>query len=104
MDHLLTSMIALIARPADHHGKKVGVIGYCVLAFEGNGLYVSEWDCRAAITKNALWLEVPPDADREKLSGRVVLVKGTFDAGNLGHLGMYSGCIREVETMQAWGR
>lgn len=62
-----TSLISLIARPSDFDGKRVVAIGFCLLVFEGKGLYLSETDCRAAITKNALWLEVPFSPDTQPL-------------------------------------
>jgi hypothetical protein len=100
---LSLSVINLIARPSDHDGKKVRVIGFCVLAFEGKALYLSEMDFRASITKNALWLETPLSPENQKLSEKVLLVEGTFDATSLGHLGMYSGTIRDVGRLVVWG-
>jgi hypothetical protein len=102
-DILFTSLIRLIACPGEHAGRTVSVIGFCVLAFEGKALYVSELDHRAAITKNALWLDVTLTPEYKKLSGTVVLVEGVFDPTNMGHLRMYSGSITNVTRMQTWG-
>ena len=40
------SLIELIARPELYDGKRVRVIGFVNLQFEGNGLYVSRGDGR----------------------------------------------------------
>jgi hypothetical protein len=102
MEPLFVSAICLIACPSDYDGKKVIVIGFCLLVFEGKGLYLSEADRRTSITKNAFWLDLPMSADNQKLSEQVVLVEGTFDATNLGHGSMYSGTIKDVTRFQKW--
>jgi hypothetical protein len=102
-ESLFTSLIRLIACPDEHANKTVCVIGFCVLKFEGQALYVSEVDRKSSITKNALWLDVTPTPEQRQLSGRVVLVEGVFDPTDEGHLDMYSGSIRDVTRLEAWG-
>jgi hypothetical protein len=99
---VFTSVIHLIQHPSDYHGKKVRLMGFCVVEFEGKAIYVSEEDHRTAVTKNAIWLEVALSAENRALSGKVDLVEGTFDADSKGHLGMYSGTVREVERFEVW--
>src|SRR4051812_16809265 len=55
MDVSRVSLITLIANPATYDGKRVRVIGFLRLEFEGNNLYVAKSDYEAAISKNAVW-------------------------------------------------
>lgn len=96
------SLIALIANPTAFDGKRVRVIGFLHLEFEGDHLYVSKADSDAAISKNAVWITPPAHIPTEGLSDQYVLVEGTFDARMTGHLGMNSGSIREVGRLQRW--
>jgi hypothetical protein len=95
-----TSVIQLIHNPGEHHGRKVRVIGFCAVAFEGTAMYVSEAEYRAAATKKAIWLEVPLSRANQKLNEKLALVEGTFDAENMGHLRMYAGCIKDVDRFE----
>lgn len=98
------SIVNLIAAPSDFDGKRVRVVGFLALEFEGTALYLHEEDCRRRITRNGVWLALPrqvPEAHLE-LRGRYVLVEGTFSAGRKGHGGMASGSIGEITRLVAW--
>jgi len=99
---VFTSVIRLIGCPEELRGHSVRVIGYCVLRFEGRAIYLAEADFLNAVTKNALWLDVDLKPEYTKLDGQYVLVEGTFDSDNRGHLQLYSGTVRDVKRMEAW--
>jgi hypothetical protein len=99
-DPVDVSLLQLIATPEQYSGKRVRVIGFCHLEFEGNGLYVHREDYERAIYKNAIWLEV--GVDRRGLSDQYVLVEGTFDARDKGHLDLFSGSLTAVTRMLRW--
>jgi hypothetical protein len=94
------SLLQLIARPEQYNGKRVRVIGFCHLEFEGNGLYVHGEDYERAIYKNGIWLDVGPE--KQGFSDEYVLVEGTFDARMKGHLSLFSGSLRAVTRMDRW--
>lgn len=96
------SLIRLIQVPEQYHGKKVRAVGHGAVEFEHKALYVSADDLRNAITKNALWLDVPLDAQTKKLNGKVLLVEATFDKDHLGHLKLFSGCLAKVTRAEVW--
>jgi hypothetical protein len=102
-DSTFVSIINLISRPSDYHGKKVSVIGFAVVQFEGNGLFLSDTDFRVGITKNALWLEIPLTPENRSLSEKFVLVDAVFDATRFGHMGMYSATLADVTRLLVWG-
>jgi hypothetical protein len=97
------SLIALIADPASYDGRGVSVVGVASLEFEGTGIFLGEYDFRHRITKNGLWLDVDPGTDSAAISlchGAPVIVEGTFEAANHGHLGMWSGAITKVQWLR----
>jgi len=94
------SLVQLVANPAEWHGKLVRVIGFCHLEFEGDALYFHRDDFEQAISKNAVWLDVPEG--RQALSDQYVLVEGVFDAESHGHLGAFSGVLKDVRRMERW--
>src|SRR6185503_1074689 len=100
------SLIALIANPKEFDGHKVRVMGYLNLEFEGNCIYLHKEDYDQAITKNGLWVEMNRDSTRipsiMKCIKKNVLMEGTFDANNQGHMGLYSGAIRQVTRLEPW--
>ncbi|MDP9076504.1 MAG: hypothetical protein M3O71_03695 [Bacteroidota bacterium] len=78
------------------------------LEFEGNGIYLNEEDYYQSISKNGLWVEM--DKESTKLPGvrqcnrQYVLMEGTFDAVNQGHMGAFSGAIKDIKRLEAWSR
>ncbi len=96
------SLIALIQHPEKYHGKKVRVVAYCSMEFEGKALWVAKDDLEKAITKNAVWLDVKLDEKTKKLDKKVVIVEGVYDSKRNGHLGMYSGMIGNVTRVELW--
>ena len=103
------SLEELIARPELYDGKRVRVIGFVNFEFEGNALYISKEDWQRSIARNGLWIDPPQrfetDSGPSKIqpNQRYVLVEGTFNARNPGHLGMWSGAIERVTRLDPWG-
>lgn len=94
------SLIQLISTPAAYDAKTVRVIGFCHLEFEGNGLYLHREDFERAIYKNAIWIDAP--RDKAALSDQYVLIEATFDASEHGHVGLFSGSLKDVTRMERW--
>jgi hypothetical protein len=103
------SLVELIARPELYDGKRVRVIGFVNFEFEGNGIYISQEDWRRSIARNGLWIDPPSrfetDSGPSKVqpNQRYVIVEGTFNLRNPGHLGMWSGAIQRVTRLEPWG-
>ena len=88
---LFVSLIHVLQNPDQYADKPVRVVGVASVKFEVTGLYVSLDDMRNAVTKNALWIEVPSNEETlGELSGKYVIVEGVFDQKGKGHLGMWS--------------
>ena len=108
-DSIDVSVIQLIATPERFDGKRVRVIGFLNLEFEGNALYVHREDYDQAIAKNALWIDTTPQKTgsvsafaSKNLSNQYVIVEGVFDAKNTGHKGSFSGAIKEISRADRW--
>jgi hypothetical protein len=102
-------VIQLIATPERFDGKRVRVIGFLKLEFEGNALYVHREDYDQAIAKNALWIDTTPQKTgstpafaSKDLSDQYVIVEGVFDAKNTGHMGSFSGAIKQISRADRW--
>ncbi len=97
------SLIDLTANKEKYKGKKIRVIGYLNLEFEGNGLYLHKEDYDRGITKNALWLTISRDSihppDIKKCIKNYVILEGTFDTME-GHMGAYSGSIENITRLE----
>ena len=74
------SLINLIATPKDFDGKRVRVIGFARLEFEGNAIYLHREDYLQGITKNGLWLDVENASKKSatEANNRYVIVEGVF--------------------------
>lgn len=99
---MFVSIIQLIANPTAFDQKRVLVMGYAVLKFESQHIYLSETDAKHGITKNSLWLDVSDQlyAERARFDQRYVLVEGTFNARRRGHLGLSSGSLENIERLE----
>jgi hypothetical protein len=98
------SIIHLIATPERYHGKLVRLVGFVHIEFEGNAIYLHREDFDRLLTRNALWLSITPDIDKQadKYNDRYVLVEGTFNAENKGHFERCSGSIENIKRLDAW--
>ena len=107
-DHESVSLINLIATPDRYDSKKVAVAGWITLKFENMSL------CLASVvpsSKECIWVEIedssgsssqPPARITDKvnawssMSGKRVVVHGTFDKANTGHFGGWSGAVGRI--------
>jgi len=96
------SLAELITVPERFDGKRVRVVGYAHFEFEGSGLYLHREDSEHLLTKNGVWLTTPAHTDLRRVNDRYVLVEGLFVAREHGHMGMWSGTIREVTRLDPW--
>ncbi len=80
---LSVPLAQLIANSKQYHGKRVRVVGFCHLEFEGNGLYIQGEDYSHGVTKHAIWLEVEGSRGVLILNDDYVVVEGTFSAEQL---------------------
>lgn len=97
------SILQLIVTPERYDGKRVQVEGFLHLEFEGNVLYLSENDYIHHLHKNGLWVTRNSVINDKvsKLNSRYVIVVGTFDASNKGHMSMNSGSLRDISAADA---
>ena len=100
-DPLGVSLVQLIANPDWYEGKRVRVKGYCHLEFEEQSLYLHREDADLMNTSNAVWLESDSsDLEQAKLNEQFVLVEGVFTGKSRGHLGAWSGTIRDITRFE----
>ncbi|GAB5562454.1 MAG: hypothetical protein SynsKO_41010 [Synoicihabitans sp.] len=98
------SMMRLLGSPEEFHGKRIRVIGFVHLEFEGDGIYLHREDFNQRIYKNGLWISALPEV-REKLQSlndRYVFVEGIFRTDQKGHMGLWSGSIMDVSIAFEW--
>ena len=96
------SLITLIQSPDKFEGKAIRVVGLCTLGFEGKAIWASGEALDKAITKDAIWLEVPLTDKLRTEHQKVMIVEGVFTAQRKGHLGLYSGTIEQISRIDRW--
>jgi hypothetical protein len=98
------TLVRLIANPETFDGKLIRVIGFLRLEFEGDVLYLHREDYENAILGDGIWVEVTPMIQRQRptLNMKYVLVEGIFNASERGHMGMWSGTIKQVRRAELW--
>ena len=98
------TLVRLIASPEKFDGKLIRVIGFLRLEFEGNVLYLHREDYENAILGDGIWVDVTPVVTKQSatLNMNYVLLEGVFSAGERGHMGMWSGTIKQVRRAQLW--
>ena len=103
-DETDVSLVQLITHPDHYHGKRVRLIGYMHLEFEGDALYMHRDDYAYVIYKNGLALELTSSqrASAAKISDRYVTVEGTFNGKQGGYGGAFSGSIGGVTRLADW--
>ena len=102
-DPLDVSLIQLISSPDKFDGKLVRVEGFLRLEFEGEALYLHQEDDEQMLTKNAIWIDASPDMmkKRDSVNKKYVLLEGTFDAKNHGHMALFSGSLHAITRADA---
>jgi hypothetical protein len=98
------TLVQLIANPEKFDGRLIRVIGFLRLEFEGNVLYLHREDYEYAILGNGIWVDVTPaiTKQRSKLNMNYVLLEGVFSSGDRGHMGMWSGSVKQIRRAELW--
>lgn len=96
------SLIQLIANAEKYDGKLVQIQGYLRIDFEGTAVYLHREDYQNGLTKNGLWANVSLAPEQMKFDQQYVLIEGIFDAHNKGHLGLWSGAIKDLKRVDLW--
>lgn len=100
------SLIRLIANPDAFDGKLVRVFGYVRVEHEGTSIYLHREDYVKGLSKNGLWLaasDVAAPGSREAaVQNRYALIEGRFSAKMTGHMGLWSGSIKDITRMEPW--
>jgi len=101
-----TSLISIIANPEKYNNKRVQVIGYLNLDFEGNAIYLHKEDYLKHISQNGLWVEFSKNlvkkVNLKLLNNNYVILLGTFRAEKFGHLGLFGGTIEDIVRIGKW--
>lgn len=95
--------IRVVARPELYHSKRIQLIGYMNLEFEGNALYLSKEQYLHSESADALWIDVEGLKVKPPFARGWVIIEGTFNGERRGHLGMFAGTIESITRLQAWG-
>jgi hypothetical protein len=81
----------IINKPSAYHGKQIMVRGFLLQEFENSALYSGQQWRRT----KGIW--VTPSAEMSKQRGKLnrhyVLLSGTFNANDHGHLGQFKGTL-----------
>lgn len=99
------SIVELIANPTKFNGKRVRIIGYLNLEFEGNAIYLHHDDFIHSIYENGLWVDVAKglrQTEPKCESKSYALIEGRFVAANRGHGGGWHGAIEDVTRCSPW--
>ncbi len=98
------SLVELIATPATFAHKRVRVMGFVSLEFEGDAIYLHREDWQHALMRNGIWLDVSGLDGGSRLRTRAgyAIVEGTFDPQKHGHMALFSGSIDNVTRLDAW--
>jgi len=99
------SLIQLIANPQTYDNKRIRIIGFVRLEFEGDAVYLHQEDFEYGLSKNGLWIDVPQDMTKKQMDAvnrRYAICTGTFRAGGHGHMGLFSGEIAAITRLEPW--
>ena len=102
----LVSPVQVIANPTMFDGKRLQLLGFMHLEFEGNGIYISREDYEYGMDKNGLWLEIPKSDPMHcnEVNDSYVIIDGVFNATNKGHMGFFSGAIENITLCKRWAK
>jgi hypothetical protein len=102
----LVSPVQVVANPTMFDGKRLQVLGFMHLEFEGNGIYISREDHEYGMDKNGLWLEIPKSDPLhcKEVNDSYVIIDGVFNATHRGHEGFFSGAIENITLCKRWAK
>ena len=97
-------MVQLLATPERFEGCRVLLMGFVHLEFEGNAVYLHRDDFEANLIKNGLWVEFRPGVLKtgERYSDRYLILAGVFTQRDRGHMGLWSGTLRDIDRADPW--
>lgn len=100
------SLINLISTPEKYHRKKIRIIGFMNLEFEGNAIYLHKEDYERSIYSNGFWVSIDEPIlkkiNEEKLNRSYVMIEGVFNMNQRGHMGLWSGEIEHITRIIKW--
>ena len=97
------SFVYLLAHPEQFEGRRIRIIGYLNLEFEGNAVYMHREDFQRSLSKNGFWVSFRKGVDIPgDVSGSYVQLEGTFTSKSAGHLGLWSGEISDISFVRKW--
>jgi hypothetical protein len=101
---IFVSLIRLIAAPQEYAGRRVAIVGFLHLEFEGDGIYLHRDDYEHSQTKNGLWVVVSGESAKQlrAAADQYVLLEGTFIPDRHGHMGLWSGTLAQITRAQVW--
>jgi len=94
------SLVELLTNATAYDGKRVIVGGYIHFGFEDQAIYLHRDDYDSGLSKNGLWVDWSDHLDEKQCQDSYVLIEGTFNASDYGHLGAFSGAIKDVNKCQ----
>jgi hypothetical protein len=93
----LVSLVRLLADPKEYDGKRIMLVGFLHLEFEGNAIYIHRDDKLYRISKNALWVSFSPGINTKACQDKYVLIEGEFSATETGHMGLFGGTVKAID-------
>jgi hypothetical protein len=97
------SFVYLLAHPEQFEGRRIHIVGFLHLEFEGTALYLHREDFQKNLSKNGFWVNFRQGIDIPKdVSGSYVQLEGTFTSKSAGHFGMWSGEISDISFVSRW--
>ncbi len=100
------SIVQILAHRDKYHGKKVRIEGYLHVEFEGTAIYLSKEDAEYGMTRNGFCVSFDKESvPYEGIVGPVqfdrkyVLIEGTFNKNNMGHMSSWQGAIQGVNRI-----
>ena len=101
------SIIRLIATPEKYHNEIVQITGFLNIEFEGDAIYLHKEDHDKSLLENSMWVdfsdELKQKVNLEEYNRQYVILKGTFDKNDTGHLGLFGGAIKDITRLDIWG-
>ncbi len=100
-DIYCVSLINLIASPEKFDGKRVRVDGVSCLNYEGEALYLSEYDYIHVFTKNSIRMQIDDSLSVDKdTNGKAVIVEGVFRKIKEGTIELHSGYLDDISRYE----
>jgi len=96
------TLLRVLANPERYHGQRVTLVGYLCLSFESTALYLHQEDSIQGITDNALWVSTNAlfAGNSSRLHQKYVIISGTFDTTNKGHMGLWLGSLTAITSCE----